>query len=72
MHNTSKFWYIKYLDANFFYFSIYDRFIQIQPCACIVNFFFNPLPDRPILGSSNSKATKDMMSKILTNGDTII
>ena len=32
------------MDANFFYFSIYDRFIQRQPCACIlfefVNFFF--------------------------------
>ena len=32
----------------------------------------NPLPDMPILGSSNSVANKDIMSKILTNGDTII
>ena len=32
---------------------------------------FNPLPDMPILGSSNSAANKDMMSKIWTNGDTI-
>ena len=32
---------------------------------------FNPLPDMPILGSSNSAANKDM-SKIRTNGDTII
>ena len=32
----------------------------------------NPLPDMPILGSSNSAANKDMMSKIWTNGDTII
>ena len=32
----------------------------------------NPLPDMPILGSSNSKATKDTMSKTWTNGDTII
>ena len=32
---------------------------------------FNALPDMPILGSSNSAANKDMMSKILTNGDTI-
>ena len=23
------------MDANFFYYSIYDRFIQIQPCACM-------------------------------------
>ena len=30
----------------------------------------NPLPDIPILGSSNSAANKDMMSKIWTNGDT--
>ena len=23
------------MDANFFYYSIYDRFIQGQPCACV-------------------------------------
>ena len=23
------------MDANFFYYSIYDRFIQRQPCACM-------------------------------------
>ena len=28
----------------------------------------NPLPDMPILGSSNSAAIKNMMSKIWTNG----
>ena len=35
---------------------------------------FNPLPDMPILGSFNSAANKDMMSKIWTkfNGDTVI
>ena len=32
----------------------------------------NPLPDLPILGFSNSAANKDMMSKIWTNGYTII
>ena len=32
----------------------------------------NPLPDMPILGFSNSAANKDMMSKILTNRDTVI
>ena len=30
-------------------------------------FVFNPLPDMPILGSSNSAAIKDIMSKIQTN-----
>ena len=34
--------------------------------------FFSPLLHLPILGSSNSAENKDMMSKILTNGDTII
>ena len=29
---------------------------------------FNPLPRMPILGSSNSAANKDMMSKIRANG----
>ena len=35
---------------------------------------FNPLPDRPILGSSaaNKTANKDIMSKIWTNGYTVI
>ena len=42
----------------------------------IISFFTDvgliyPLPDMPIIGSSNSAANKDMMSKILTNGDTI-
>ena len=32
---------------------------------------FNPLPDMPISGSSNLAANKDIMSKILTNGDAI-
>ena len=34
--------------------------------------FINLLPHMPILGSSNSAANKDMMSKIWTNGDIII
>ena len=33
--------------------------------------YFYPLPRMPILGPTNSAANKDMMSKILTNWDTI-
>ena len=33
--------------------------------------FSQVLPYMPILGSCNSVLIKDMMSKILTNGDTI-
>ena len=33
---------------------------------------FNHLPDLPISVSSNLAANKDMVSKILTNGDTIM
>ena len=33
---------------------------------------FKPLPDMPNLGSSNSAANKDMMSKIWPNGVSII
>ena len=36
------------------------------------NEYVNPLPHTVILGSSNSAANKDMLSKIWTNGDTII
>ena len=32
----------------------------------------NPLPDMPMLGSSNSVANKDIMSKIWTNRDTSV
>ena len=42
-----------------------QRYI-ISKCA------INPFPDMPILGSSNSAAEKDTMSKIWTSGDTII
>ena len=31
----------------------------------------SPLPDMPILGSSNSAANKDMIPKIWTNGNTV-
>ena len=34
-------------------------------------FFLNPLPDMPILGSSNLATNKDKDVKILTNRDTI-
>ena len=33
---------------------------------------FNPLPDMPVLGLSNSTVNKDMMSGIQTNEDTVI
>ena len=32
----------------------------------------NPLPNMAILGSTNSAANRDMMSKIWIDGDTII
>ena len=40
--------------------------------ARILGFGVNPLPDMPILGSSNSTANKGMMSKIRTNGDSVL
>ena len=43
-----------------------------HPIFCNAKRSYNPLPDTPILGSSNSAANKDMMLKIWTNGDTII
>ena len=50
---------------------------QWMLCNCVGKCFFfllmiNPLPDKPILGSSGSAANKEMMSKTWTNGDTII
>ena len=50
MHNTSKFWLIKFMDANY---SIYDRFIQRQPCACMrvfVNFFLKKNSQKLLTG----------------------
>ena len=44
------------MDANFFYYSIYDRFIQRQQCACVhacvcafVNFFFKKKTSQKLL-----------------------
>ena len=48
----------------------YVHLLANQKCPELVN--FNPLPDMPILGSSNSEANKDMMSKIWTTGYTNI
>ena len=42
--------------------------------SIVIGYYSNlpyPLPHTPILGSSSSAANKDIMSKILTNGDTI-
>ena len=40
------------MDANFFYYSIYDRFIQRQTHACVrasVNFFFKKASPQKLL-----------------------
>ena len=37
-HNASKFWSIKFIDANFFCYFNYDRFIHRQPCVCVCFF----------------------------------
>ena len=49
------------MDADFFYYSTYDRFIQRQPCACMgawvhacvcafVNFFFKKTSQKLLTG----------------------
>ena len=43
---------------------------QCSPLNLIIN--FNPLPDMPVLGSSNSAAIIVWMQKVWTNGDKII
>ena len=43
----------------------------LSVCFTIYGKRFNHLPHMPILGSSNSAPSKDMMSKLLTNRDTI-
>ena len=40
IYNASKSWSIEFMDANFCYYSIFDRFIQRQPCACVCKVFF--------------------------------
>ena len=40
--------------------------------SLLCNVILNPLPGAQNLESSNSAANRDMMSKIWTNGDTII
>ena len=54
------------MDANFFYYSIYDRFIQRQPCACVgafVNFFFKKKTSQKVLYSHDIK----LLYKICTS-----
>ena len=44
---------------------------RLASCPEITYMHVNALPHMPTMASSNSAANKDMMSKILTNGDTI-
>ena len=50
---------------------ISEFFLKEVHSHSTITFSINPLTHMPILGYSNSVAKKDMMSKILTNGDTI-
>ena len=52
----------------------YGQYIQYKmlPVRLHVYRSINPLPHMAILGSTNSAANRDMMSKIWINGDTII
>ena len=62
----------------FFFFcfirNVFKSFLnfRIHKTQDSVENMINPFPDTPILGSSNSMANKDMMSKIWTNGNTNI
>ena len=44
------------MDANFFYYSIYDRFIQRQPyvqvhvCVHLLTFYLKTSPEKPLTG----------------------
>ena len=40
----------------------------ITPFYVVLFLYLNPLPNMPILGSSNLAANKDMMAKIWTKG----
>ena len=53
--------------SKIYYLDALGRFFQSRAEVRI-----NRLPDKPILGSFNSTANKDMMAKIWTNGDRII
>ena len=52
----------------------YGQFIQYKMPLLRLHVYrsINPLPHMAILGSTNSAANRDMMSKIWINGDTII
>ena len=50
----------------------WNTFVYIVQACTWEYLVLNPLSDMPILGSSNSAANKNMMSKIWTNGDAII
>ena len=55
-----------YLSAGSLFFTYNPVFLNGNTKYNIL--IFNPLPDMPILGSSNSAANANTMSKIWTNG----
>ena len=38
------------MDANFFHYSIYDRFIQTQPCVCLQTVFLKKTSQKLLTG----------------------
>ena len=58
------------LEKAFVIFLWYFTTKTVSIMKCTVQYVYR-LPNMPILGSWNSAANKDIMSKILTNGDTI-
>ena len=51
--------------------SDFSEFKAFEDNKMNFDYYSNSLPHMPILGSSNLAANKDMMSQVLTNGDTI-
>ena len=49
MQNTSKFWSVKSMNTGFFYYYIYDRFIQRQLRACVRELFLKKTSPQKLL-----------------------
>ena len=60
------------LETSVFYEGIARHEHRLIKCTDVKGDYNTPISHKPFLGSSNSAANKDMISKIWTNGDRII
>ena len=60
------------MDGNFFHYSIYDRFIQRQPCACVCELFLYKTSPQKLLTGFLTKFHRTVPVKVVKNFSSLL